>query len=138
MTSMCVCQCSATATGVGQLYLQSSYNKVHNHATMKVVLPNTVLLMSSVLLWMQKPSSLNVVLHAQQLYAGNELWLSKRKNQLYFCPGGQVPAWYCKEILDSHGHIAKRCLLHASDLQLRIEKLQYFCPCSTCHIKAGL
>ena len=51
---------------------------------MTVVPPNMVLLMSSVLLWMQNLSSLYVVLHTQQLYAGTELWLSKSKHQLYF------------------------------------------------------
>ena len=43
--------------------------KVHDHATTRVALPNAVLLMSSVLLWMQKLSSLYVVLHTQKLYA---------------------------------------------------------------------
>jgi len=70
-----------------QLLPQVWANCTYSQATMRVVLPNTVLLMSSVLLWMQKPSSLNVVLHTQQLYAGNELWLSKREIQLYFALG---------------------------------------------------
>ena len=37
--------------------------KVHDHAAMRVALPNAVLLTSSVLLWMQKLPSLYVVLH---------------------------------------------------------------------------
>lgn len=30
-----------------------------------------------------------------------------------------------KDVLDCCGDIAKRCLLHATEMQLRIEQLQY-------------
>ncbi len=44
--------------------------QVYDNATMTVVPPNAMLLIPSVLLWIQNLLSLYVVLHTQRLYAG--------------------------------------------------------------------
>ncbi len=83
---MCV---FASAQLLPQVWANCAYSqatmKMHDQATKRVVLPNMVLLMASVLLWMQKLPSLYVVLRAQHLYAGYELWLSK-KEKIVLCP----------------------------------------------------